>query len=346
MLGASSMKTISRSSPSAAAAEPGWVVSPPLPTTSARWPGHCDSATVSVRRPGVGVAAGRGRRRRRWRWAADCRQRGADAPGFGPGPRDVCWSYSVNATIATVGSAITSNVALDEAVMGVSPGDRNTDLVVGLFRVGKEMGITLLPVPSGLGCRPGGVHDRAELDDRHRATDLGGGGAAGRLWRKQRRRRGGTCGKVSPCGGSLVGTWTIAASCESISNFTGGAECPGATLDESQIVTSGTMVFSADMTFTASATIGERAVSTWPCACAAGAGSCDEYVSLIVPAPPDATTTCATAGSACNCTMVYAAPMTSIQSGHVQHGGQRPDPVAPASTRSISAIAWRGAPST
>ena len=47
-----------RSSPSAAAAEPGWVVSPPLPTTSARCPGHCDSATVSSRLPGRGAAVG------------------------------------------------------------------------------------------------------------------------------------------------------------------------------------------------------------------------------------------------------------------------------------------------
>ena len=61
---------------------------------------------------------------------------------------------------------------------------------------------------------------------------------------------GGSCGKVSPCGGSLVGTWTITASCESVSNFTVGAECPGATIDESQITTSGTLVFNADMTFT------------------------------------------------------------------------------------------------
>ena len=132
---------------------------------------------------------------------------------------------------------------------------------------------------------------------------------------------GGTCGKVSPCGGSLVGTWTIAASCESISNFTGGAECPGATLDESQIVTSGTMVFSADMTFMASATSAGTRRFNLALSCAAGAASCDEYVSLIVPAPPEATTTCATAGSACNCTMVYAAPMSSIQMGMYSTAG-------------------------
>ena len=54
------MNTIFRSSPSAAAAEPGWVVSPPLPTTSARCPGHCDSATVTSRRPPGRAAAGDG----------------------------------------------------------------------------------------------------------------------------------------------------------------------------------------------------------------------------------------------------------------------------------------------
>ena len=58
LLGASSMNTILRSSPSAAAADPGWVVSPPLPTTSARCPGHCDSATVTSRRPGRAAAGG------------------------------------------------------------------------------------------------------------------------------------------------------------------------------------------------------------------------------------------------------------------------------------------------
>lgn len=126
---------------------------------------------------------------------------------------------------------------------------------------------------------------------------------------------GGSCGKVSPCGGSLVGTWTITSSCESVSNFTDGTECPGASIDESQIVTSGTLVFNADMTFAASPTTGGTRRFNVALACVAGVGSCDNYASLISPAPPDATTTCATAGNACNCTMVYAAPMTNVQAG-------------------------------
>jgi len=88
---------------------------------------------------------------------------------------------------------------------------------------------------------------------------------------------GGSCGKVPPCGGSLVGTWTITSSCESVSNFTDGTECPGATIDD--------------------------------------------YASLISPGPPEATTSCATAGSACKCTMIYTAPMASAQAGTYSTAG-------------------------
>ena len=56
-------------------------------------------------------------------------------------------------------------------------------------------------------------------------------------------------------------------------------------------------------------------------ACVAGVGSCDDFASLISPGPPDATTSCATAGSACNCTMVYVAPMASAQAGTYSTAG-------------------------
>ena len=74
LLGASSMKTISMPSPSSAAAEPGWVVRPPLPTTSAMWPGHCESATLIGRRPGIGATVGS---------AADAGAAGTAAAGAG-----------------------------------------------------------------------------------------------------------------------------------------------------------------------------------------------------------------------------------------------------------------------
>src|SRR3954470_13029143 len=57
-----------------------------------------------------------------------------------------------------------------------------------------------------------------------------------------------SCGKVAPCGGSLVGTWTVSSSCDSPTNFTGGAACPGATIDESQVKVTGLLTFGADMT--------------------------------------------------------------------------------------------------
>lgn len=143
---------------------------------------------------------------------------------------------------------------------------------------------------------------------------------------------GGSCGKVSPCGGSLVGTWTITSSCESVSNFTFGAECPGATLDESQVTSSGTMTFNADMTVTSSLSVSGTRRFSLPLACgeAAAVGSCDEYASLIVPAPPEATTTCPTVGSACNCTMVYAVPTTSSGAGTYSAAGNLVTLISPA----------------
>src|SRR3954451_23760353 len=90
------MKTILRFNPSAAAADPGWVVRPPLPTTSARCPGHCDSATVRSRRPGVATGgAGAGGT------AAGGVATAGGAVGTDAGA--VERSHRVNASTATVG---------------------------------------------------------------------------------------------------------------------------------------------------------------------------------------------------------------------------------------------------
>ena len=116
-----------------------------------------------------------------------------------------------------------------------------------------------------------------------------------------------SCGTAQPCGGSLVGTWTLQSSCETIANFVGSADCPGASLDQSMVVTSGSFVFNADLTYTVNTSVsGTRKVRA-PLECI-GAASCDEYAMLFVPGPPIATTTCTTAGNTCDCTMVYSTP--------------------------------------
>lgn len=77
------------------------------------------------------------------------------------------------------------------------------------------------------------------------------------------------------------------------------------------------------MTVTSNSSVSGTRRFSLPLACAATAavGSCDDYASLVVPAPPVATTTCPTNGSACDCTMVYAAPMTSSGAGTYSEEG-------------------------
>ncbi len=91
-----------------------------------------------------------------------------------------------------------------------------------------------------------------------------------------------SCGKVLPCGGSLTGTWTVSSSCESATDLTGGNACPAATIDESQLVASGTLTFNADMTFVSNTSqSGTRRFSV-PLDCLGSiSSSCDEFASLI-----------------------------------------------------------------
>lgn len=97
----------------------------------------------------------------------------------------------------------------------------------------------------------------------------GGGGAAR------------SCGQVQPCGGDLIGSWTVTDGCAnpdvaaSELATTLGVSCPGLTvqLDDAQ---SGLFTFTADMTFIASATtVGGIVTATIPASCLGGM-SCAE----------------------------------------------------------------------
>ena len=44
-----------------------------------------------------------------------------------------------------------------------------------------------------------------------------------------------SCGKVAPCGGSLLGTWTVSSACDIPSDLTAGGDCPAAAIDRSPV---------------------------------------------------------------------------------------------------------------
>ena len=68
----------------------------------------------------------------------------------------------------------------------------------------------------------------------------------------------GNCGKVAPCGGNIVGDWTIVDTCLA---FTGsdasplGAACPSATLDAGGFNATGTVSYRSDLTFSTMITL-------------------------------------------------------------------------------------------
>jgi hypothetical protein len=133
--------------------------------------------------------------------------------------------------------------------------------------------------------------------------DSGGNGAAA------------SCGKVAPCGGSIVGTWAVSSACESPVELTGGAACTGATIDQSQMKVTGSLAFNADMTFATSISQSGTLRFSLPVDCLEPFGGCDGIPSTFTPGPPDATTTCTTMGTTCVCSLVYAGTSTAMSSG-------------------------------
>lgn len=125
---------------------------------------------------------------------------------------------------------------------------------------------------------------------------------------------GAACDEVAPCGGSVVGDWTIQAICETSAVFTGGADCAAATVDGSMRSVSGSLAFNDDATYTVSSSESGSLKFRVPLPCAPAA-TCDELASLIGPFPPKGMTTCATADGNCDCTLTFNEPLALDDNG-------------------------------
>ncbi|HXU00602.1 MAG TPA: hypothetical protein VN903_06395 [Polyangia bacterium] len=78
-----------------------------------------------------------------------------------------------------------------------------------------------------------------------------------------------SCGKVQPCGGDVVGSWTINGECVDTSSITmqvSGA-CPGVSIDASGIRITGNATFNADMTYTMNEMISASISESIPASC-------------------------------------------------------------------------------
>jgi len=128
---------------------------------------------------------------------------------------------------------------------------------------------------------------------------------------------GGTCGNTAACGGSIVGTWTIASSCVSASASAVDSECPTATAHSSALTITGTITYNADGTYTSSSTLSGSFSVSLPSSCLTSNGvtaTCDQLNQAFQSSPTPGVTLHCTGSSSCSCTETIA-NQTSSETG-------------------------------
>jgi len=152
----------------------------------------------------------------------------------------------------------------------------------------------------------------ASCDDRGKA---GGGGTGGRAGSGGRGGAGGqaggtdggspACSAASPCGGDIVGTWTVTESCLSASEDLSSV-CAGVSADI-QFTFSGTTTYNADGTYTSATSGGGLTTYHYQTACVPGGDTCDQLGQVLMAIGMYSSASCATdAAGVCNCAEVTA----------------------------------------
>ena len=133
----------------------------------------------------------------------------------------------------------------------------------------------------------------------------------------------GSCGKVQPCGGSVVGNYSVSVACFDNAALTMqiGMSCPGASINISGLNVSGSGSFNADMTYSINETISASLSETIPPSCLTMSGitlTCaqlDQSIQAILTQSPGTYQSAHCAGSSsCTCTFVLA-PQTTSETG-------------------------------
>ncbi|MBC8132413.1 MAG: hypothetical protein H7X95_05475 [Deltaproteobacteria bacterium] len=148
------------------------------------------------------------------------------------------------------------------------------------------------------------------------SSGCGGGGA-------------GTCGGFTPCGGNVVGDWTITESCLD-STSSADPDCPGATSSFSNFQVQGSMNLAANMTYTSSISFSGSASVSLPNSCLMRPGvtfTCEQLNSLYGliladPTSPVSAASCRAAGTNCACAFTFRpTPTPTIDTGTYRTSG-------------------------
>jgi hypothetical protein len=139
----------------------------------------------------------------------------------------------------------------------------------------------------------------------------------------------GSCGKVQPCGGSVVGNYSVSAACFDNAALTMeiGMDCPGATANVSGINVSGNVSFNADMTYSMMETVSATISETIPPSCFTTNGvtlTCaqlDLSIQAALAQSPGTYQSAHCSGSTtCTCTFVLASQTTSATGTYTTAG--------------------------
>jgi len=130
---------------------------------------------------------------------------------------------------------------------------------------------------------------------------------------------GATCGGTEPCGGDVVGTWSITSDCvsaaEANAEFQASSNdfCPAATASVGGINHTGTIVFNSDATYSIDSVIESFSTRiTLPSSCLNGM-QCSDLTQAFASDATIQSATCS-GGSSCVCT-IASVPQTVIDSG-------------------------------
>jgi hypothetical protein len=141
---------------------------------------------------------------------------------------------------------------------------------------------------------------------------------------------GGSCGKVEPCGGEVVGDWKVGVACLNRASLMGAVPtalatvCAAATLGDVAVQTSGSLSFTADMTYTASLTLDASVKVNIPASCLGGLSCALANVAVQAalaqdPEPTIKSVTCAGTAS-CVCTVVSQPQVTDETGTYAKTG--------------------------
>jgi hypothetical protein len=131
---------------------------------------------------------------------------------------------------------------------------------------------------------------------------------------------GGSCGKVQPCGGNVVGNYTVSGACFDSAAVTMqiGMQCPGASANISALNVSGNASFNADLTYSITETISASLSETIPPSCLTANGitiTCaqlDQEIQLLLAQQPGTYQSAHCSGSGtCTCSFTLAAQTMS-----------------------------------